>query len=426
MYENILSRLYGQPVALEINAFATIESIIMMRANGIKLSEDEKQAWQAHQYGAKRGAMQSNQPNQVAIIGLYGPMMSYSSAMQAISGATSTREFAQNVRMAADNPNVREIILDIASPGGELASVDTAVAAVQYARSKKKVTAVTEEILASAAYWVASQASEIIASPNAMIGSISVVYTHTDRTEQNARDGVKRTILTTGDKKAVGSPDLPLDDKGAAEMMRVATDAHNAFVSDVASGRGKSVDYVQNNWADGRVELGTTALKLGLVDRLGTLEDVITQTLKGEIVPDQLNAQAPAETPVFEAPVTEAPISAEAETLKAENAELKSQLKTVTRAAIVKDVLASANLPKAADDVEAAFATRCTEAAMAAESDVAARASVESIIAERQALTKGKNNPGIEAGDHQTMLGQNTVKETTASAHTAWNSRLGL
>ena len=220
-------------------------------------------------------------PNKIAIIGLYGPMLSHSSAMNRISGATSTRDFAALVNQAASDPDVAHIVLDIAPPGGEAYSIDVAVGAVRAAKQVKPVTAVTEEVMASAAYWVASQADTLIASENSMVGSISVVYSHTDRTQWNEQQGIKRTVLSTGDKKAVGSPDVPLDDAGRTEMLRVAQSYHDQFVGAVAEGRGQTVEHVQSNWADGRVETGLVAAQIGLVDKVGTLESTIQDIISG-------------------------------------------------------------------------------------------------------------------------------------------------
>lgn len=276
----VLAAFYGQAWAMEVNALEGLRALLEMRADGHRLEDDEASVWAASQpYGAPRGARA--QATDVAIIPLYGPMLARADTFSRASGMTDTRAFAAAVNAAAQDPAVAEIILDIDSPGGQVTSVDAAARAVREAQAVKPVTAVTQGMMASAAYWVAAQAGRIVASPNANVGSISVVYTHQDRSAALGRQGIKVTTLTTGDKKAVGSSTAPLDKASETELRRIMSDYHQAFVDAVAQGRGKSPDYVQQNWADGRVETGRIAQRIGMIDSIGTLESVLADITQG-------------------------------------------------------------------------------------------------------------------------------------------------
>lgn len=426
---HVLQAFYSRAWAIEPNAYAAIEQLLHDRANGLRASPEDLEAWEAASpYGAAGGSHQAR-GSDVAIIPLHGPMLANASGMQRLSGLTDTRQFATAVRAAADDASVREIILDVDSPGGEVASVDVASDAITYARERKTVTAVTSGMMASAAYWVAAQADRIVASPNAAIGSISVIYTHIDRSARDEQDGVKVTYLTTGPKKALGNPHEPLGDDAKAEANRLLAGYHDAFVQAIAEGRGRDPDWVQANWADGRVEIGTTAKQLGMVDEIGTIHDVLTRIqteattargmrVKGETVTlkemHALIANAPraeAETDDGTKPIValdasvadelaeslqEADQALEQATAEAEAA--KAHAQATKRRQLAAESLAKSNLPAVSVERDAAFAVELADLATKADTDEAAQAAVDARISERRAdlhATRSDNTPGL-------------------------------
>lgn len=272
-----LSRFYAKPLALEINTYEAIERLLHARARGHRLPKADAEAWKAATpYGSPTPS--AHEAGQRAVISLYGPIVGRVGPMEAMSGLTGSKTFASLVRQAADDKTVDSIILDIDSPGGEAAAVDEPIAALEYAQTLKPVTAVTQGMMCSAAYWIGVTANEVIASPNSMVGSIGLIYTHEDWSKANEQAGVKVTHLVVGDKKALGNTDEPLGDDAKNEIRRLATDYYEAFVAHIAQARNRSVAAVRNEWADGRVETGRIAHQLGMVDKLGTLEDLLTPT----------------------------------------------------------------------------------------------------------------------------------------------------
>ena len=139
-------------------------------------------------------------------------MLSTANGMQRLSGATDARDLTRAIRAAADDPSVREVVLNIDSPGGDVLAVDAPTAAIAYARDRKRVTATTQGLMASTAYWLASQADRIVASPNAQVGSIGVIYTHQGWSARWEREGVKVTHLRSGPKTALASNAEPFSD----------------------------------------------------------------------------------------------------------------------------------------------------------------------------------------------------------------------
>ena len=111
----------------------------------------------------------------VAILPVTGPLFRYANIFTSISGATSYELIAKDFRIALDNPQIKAIILDIDSPGGEVNGVSELSSMIYEARGKKPILAYASGDAASGAYWIASAADEIVVSETSALGSIGVV-----------------------------------------------------------------------------------------------------------------------------------------------------------------------------------------------------------------------------------------------------------
>lgn len=265
MYEHILNRFYSQPLALELNYSLAIERILLDRANGVRISAEEAKLWAAaNPYGSGQASTET-----IAIVGIYGPIINRASGLAALSGVSDAQGTASLIRAAADNKKADRLYLDIDSPGGEAVAGDPIAEAIAYAKSLKPVDAFVSGMAASLGYLIASQAGSITASKSSLVGSMSVLFARRLPPEEG---GVK--LFSTGDKKLAFHGDAPLTDEFEAEIMRVAQEYHSVFMNYVAEGRGKTVDQV-SSWFDGRVELANTALSLGWVDKIGSIQDAL-------------------------------------------------------------------------------------------------------------------------------------------------------
>lgn len=203
----------------------------------------------------------------VALIDLIGPMTKYGSSLTG-GGTVQTR---RAVRQAAADPEVGGILLRIHSPGGSVSGTGDLANDVRAAAANKPIMAYAEDLVASAAYWVASQASAIHASANAEIGSIGTYAVVEDWSKVYDEAGVKVHVVKAGAFKAAGIEGTPITDDQLAEMQR-EVDAINAlFVQGVASGRKLELNRAAE-LADGRVHIASEAKRLGLIDELGTID----------------------------------------------------------------------------------------------------------------------------------------------------------
>lgn len=192
-------------------------------------------------------------------------------------GGASTERFAANIRRLAADDSIGTIVLDVHSPGGEVFGTAEAADAVFEARSSKKIVAVVNSMAASAAYWIASQAHEIIATPSSLTGSIGVFAVHEDISQMAERIGVKITLISAGKFKTEGNEFEPLTDEAKAAIQHIVDEHYGQFVAAVARGRKVSQSAVRAGYGQGRVLTANDAVKAGLVDRIGTLRDVMGQ-----------------------------------------------------------------------------------------------------------------------------------------------------
>lgn len=193
-------------------------------------------------------------------------------------GMVSTAAVARAVAIADADADVGTIVLDVDSLGGTLAGVPEladALAAVR-ARSRTRVVAVANAVASCGAYWIASQAHELVVTPSGMVGGIGAVAVHTDVSGQRAKAGVRLEYISAGRHKAEGWADGPLTDEHRAHLQSQVDAVAERFVAAVARGRRVSADTVHGRaWGQGRVLLAADAIKVGMVDRIATLDQVL-------------------------------------------------------------------------------------------------------------------------------------------------------
>lgn len=217
----------------------------------------------------------------VAVISITGALMprSMSGWFGTVPGMDGLRS---RIDAAARNPDVAAIVLDIDSPGGTVAGTAETAASVSAAAATKPVVAVANSLAASAAYWIASQATEVVLAPNALVGSIGVLAIHQNVAKLYERMGVETTVVRSGDRKAEGHPFGPLDETARAAIQGRVDEAASAFLDAVASGRKINRKAAQERFGDGRVFGVREALESGLADRAATLDEVVTALSAGK------------------------------------------------------------------------------------------------------------------------------------------------
>jgi len=211
--------------------------------------------------------------NGVAILPIVGSLVNRGAWIGANSGLVSYEGIATQLREAQADPEVRAILLDIDSPGGEATGMFATANLVRAVNEVKPVLAFVNDVAASAAYGIASAASEIIVSPTSMVGSIGVVLTHLDRSGELEDRGVKPTLIHAGAHKVDGHPFGPLSDAVRADLQAEVLKIYDQFVGLVAVGRMSDQTI---RATEARTYLGADAIAQGLADRMASLDEVIS------------------------------------------------------------------------------------------------------------------------------------------------------
>jgi ClpP class serine protease len=200
-----------------------------------------------------------------AIIPVTGPIFRRANLFTEISGATSVEILATDIQAAIDHPSTERILLDIDSPGGQATGISELAAMI--AASPKPTVAYVDGMAASAAYWIASAADQIVVSNTAMLGSIGVVASF--RAE---KDAPIKIISSQSPLKQAG----PDTEPGRAEIQRVVDDLAAVFIADVAAYRDTDPETVASQFGRGGVLVGAHAVAAGMADAVGTLETLLS------------------------------------------------------------------------------------------------------------------------------------------------------
>lgn len=177
------------------------------------------------------------------------------------------QEIGNALSAALADHEVRAILFNICSPGGQARGVKELADAIFAARAIKPCAAWVDGLCASAAYWLASATGRIYAGPSSEVGSIGVILRHMDKSGMNKNDGLTFTYITAGSHKAIGNPDSALSESDLAVLQARVDAIYEMFCGDVARHMGLALEN-RLAWADGRDFLAGEAESLGLVTSL--------------------------------------------------------------------------------------------------------------------------------------------------------------
>ena len=252
---------------------------IGLDASLFEVEDDEHAAGASRFVGSTRradgSASLARNVDGVAIVSVLDTLVNRGAWLDSRSGLTSYEGIAAQLRDAGQDPEVRSVLLDISSPGGEAAGMSGLADLIRSVRQTKPVTAFVNDMAASAAYGIASAANEVVISPTSIVGSIGVVMLHADRSGELAAQGVKPTLIFAGSHKVDGNPFEPLSDAVRADL-QASVDAHyRQFLDTVALGRGSRLTANMARATEARTFIGSEAIALGLADRIASFDQVL-------------------------------------------------------------------------------------------------------------------------------------------------------
>ena len=177
----------------------------------------------------------------IGVVAIEGPILRKPDLFARIFfGATSSEDIGEALREAREREDIKAVFLNIDSPGGTVTGTPELANAVAALDKKKPVYAFSSGLMCSAAYWVASQARAIYATPSAQVGSIGVVQAVIDNTAALDKAGLKVEVFSVGKYKAMGAPGTPLTDDQReliqSNLAEIAAEFHDAVLS-----RGRAI-----------------------------------------------------------------------------------------------------------------------------------------------------------------------------------------
>lgn len=241
----ISRRLFNRPLLLDHRAAASMSALALDGAEDVVEVEPRV-------YGLI---------NRVAVIPVRGMLLQEPDWWFDSTCYGWIREGFQAAVLASD---VDAIVLDVNSPGGEVAGCFDLVDEIHAARGTKPIWAILDEDAYSAAYAIASAADRVVVPRTGGVGSIGVMCMHVDISKMLSGAGVSVTFIQYGDRKTDGAAEKPLSDEARSHFQTVIDSMGDLFVETVARNRDLPVAKVRDTQA--AVFLARDGVDLGLAD----------------------------------------------------------------------------------------------------------------------------------------------------------------
>lgn len=216
-------------------------------------------------------------------------------------GAITEKHYVKMIRDIRKDKKVKAIVLRINSGGGNAMTSENIWRELHLAKSEDGIPLVVSmgDVAASAGYMIAAAGDSILAEENTLTGSIGVFgMMPTVQKLMNEKLGINFDTVLTGKLSAGFSPFSTFSEKEKQVMQARVNETYASFLKKVADGRGRTPEEI-HEIAQGRVWTGAKAVEIGLVDRIGDLEDAIQSA--ADLA--DLNAYRVSEYPVTKDPI---------------------------------------------------------------------------------------------------------------------------
>lgn len=210
--------------------------------------------------------------DKIAIIYAQGQIMSGEGDVNTIGEGSMRRSLIE----ARKDKNIKAIVLRIDSPGGNALTSDLIWREIELTKKVKPIVVSMGNYAASGGYYIACNASKIFAESNTITGSIGVFGILPNFTALATKIGIHTEQVKTNENASEYSPFVPMDEKFKTVTQESVENIYKTFVSHVANGRKMTIAQV-DSIGQGRVWSGDQALKVGLVDKIGGLDDAIKE-----------------------------------------------------------------------------------------------------------------------------------------------------
>ncbi|AZZ92753.1 S49 family peptidase [Hahella sp. KA22] len=273
-YANLASRVFNTPLAVEpayaktfFSALSSRLGIVEIKAPDGEVILGEKMRSKAASYGPNRTRERPYQVvDGVAIIPVSGTLVHKFGYLRPTSGMTGYDGLIARIVDAIGDPEVRGILLDMDSPGGEVAGCfDTTAMIAAYAK-QKPIWSLTYDMACSACFAIASATSRRLITQSGVAGSVGVIMAHVSRQEELAAMGRKVTLIYSGKYKAEGNPYEDLPEETLSRFQAEMHTLREQFAGIVATNTGLSIEAVMSTEA--QVYRGQGAIDVGFAHEI--------------------------------------------------------------------------------------------------------------------------------------------------------------
>lgn len=233
----------------------------------------------------RASAPQPFRAKSIAVIPVTGVLAARSSLIGELLGMSSYERIGQIFDTFIRDETVSGIIFDVCSPGGMVYGCEELANKIYAARGIKPMVAVGNPLMASGAYWLGAAADRVVATPSGDTGSVGVVYEHVDMSRADEQKGTKVTLIRSSGApfKAETNDVEPLTDERRQALQSRADAIESKFHAALAKFRGVSVEHVAEHFGKGRTVDAKSAESKGMVDRVGTLQEIVEKMAAGRI-----------------------------------------------------------------------------------------------------------------------------------------------
>jgi signal peptide peptidase SppA len=264
-YPRIFEKVFNQFWAITPGMHSSIRSIVLNRVMGseVKVERLMEMMPKAATVDANGNQVKRfNQVGKLAIIPVDGVLGSHLDLMEQMCGGCSLEGLRRSMLEADADPTVERIIFAFHSPGGTVMGLPEV--ADTLAELNKPTVAFTDSLMCSAAYWLASQCTEVWVTPSSCTGSIGVYVALLDETVAMQMEGLRLELFKAGEHKAIGLPGRELSLEDRALLQKGVDQAYDWFTSSVLSNR----PLIDMSSMQGQTFSGAEAVALHLADGL--------------------------------------------------------------------------------------------------------------------------------------------------------------
>jgi protease-4 len=212
--------------------------------------------------------------DKIAVIALRGVI---SSSLPGNVGESMVDDMRYALEQARDDKNVRAVVLEIDSPGGEVTASDVIYNAVVRLRAKKPVVVYMDSLAASGGYYVACGGKYLMANDTTITGSIGVIIQTLNYEQLFNKVGLASVVFKSGKFKDMLNGARPMTPEERDYVQSFVMGTYEKFLGIVAKERNLPADGLRNTIADGRILSGVAARESKLIDGLGQIEDAFAK-----------------------------------------------------------------------------------------------------------------------------------------------------